>query len=82
MNIYKVDRTETSHISYYSYAAHIVVANSYEKAKDLVIDLCRDNQEWESEQPQDWELANVTLEGIYSGLKTEPFILLSDFTAG
>ena len=61
---------------YDSYGEHIIVAHYANE----VVEIAKKNAADEGEEI--WESAKIEYIGIYKGVKTEPFILLSDFRAG
>jgi len=73
MKIYLIEHKE---FDYDAYMAHIIVANN----EIEVVELAKKGSVEEGEDI--WDKALITEEGNYSGIKTEPFKLLSDFRAG
>jgi hypothetical protein len=73
MKIYLIRHTE---FDYDAYMAHVIVANN----ENEVIELAKKGSADEGKDI--WDKATITEEGDYSGTKTEPFKLLSDFRAG
>ena len=57
------------------YLGHIIVANNENEVRELAKKGCSD------EGNDIWDVATVTIEGNYTGKKTEPFKLLSDYKA-
>ena len=67
MNIYKIDNGK---FCYDCYDSHIIVANNEQE----VISLAKSEH---SDTPDSWwDEATITLEGLYTGSNTDPFILL------
>jgi hypothetical protein len=61
---------------YDCYSGHIIVANNEIEVRELA-------KKGSADEGNDiWDVATVTIEGDYTGNKTEPFKLLSDFNAG
>jgi hypothetical protein len=73
MKIFLITHNE---FGYDSYSGHVVVANSEEEVRILA------KKDSADEGELVWDTANVSIVGEYSGDKTDPFILLSDFHAG
>ena len=73
MKIYTITH---KNFAYDSYLGHVIVANSI----DEVIQKAKEGP---GEEGADvWHNATVEEQGQYTGTKTEPFILLSDFRSG
>ena len=61
---------------YDCYSGHVIVANNENEVRELA-------KKGSADEGNDiWDIATVTIEGDYTGNKTEPFKLLSDFHAG
>lgn len=73
MEIYTIEHEE---FSYDAYMGHVVVANSEEEVRQLAKNIAAD------EGKEIWDKAVVYVCGEYTGHRTEPFILLSDYRAG
>jgi len=61
---------------YDCYSGHIIVANNENEVRELAKKVSA------GEGNDIWDVATVMIEGDYTGNKTEPFKLLSDFNAG
>lgn len=59
---------------YEEHGGHVVVANNEAE----VVFLCK-IEAGRYENPNVWDKAEITEEGIYTGNKTKPFIILNDF---
>jgi len=73
MKIYLIEHTE---FNYDAYMGHVIVANN----ETEVVELAKKGSLDEGKDI--WDKATITEEGDYSGIKGEPFKLLSDFRAG
>ena len=72
MKIYLIEHKE---FNYDAYMGHVIVANNEIEVIELAKKVSAD------EGKDIWGKATITEEGNYSGIKTEPFKLLSDFHA-
>lgn len=73
MKIFLIEHDE---FNYDAYLGHVIVANNENEVRELA-------KKGSADEGKDiWDKAIVTEEGVYSGTKTEPFKLLSDFQAG
>ena len=73
MKIFLIEHDE---FNYDAYSGHVIVANNENEVRELA-------KKGSADEGKDiWDKAIVTEEGVYSGTKTEPFKLLSDFHAG
>lgn len=61
---------------YDTYSGHIIVANNITQVRKLAKDIAWEEGEYAC------EMAEVSVEGTYTGNETTPFILLSSFHAG
>lgn len=73
MNIFSIKHDQGG---YDCYSSHIIVANNEKEVRNLA------KEEAADEGIDVWDTATVKVEGNYTGNKTEPFIMLSDFHAG
>lgn len=73
MNIFSIKHDQGG---YDRYRGHIIVANNEEEVRNLA------KEEAAEEGVDIWDTATIKVEGNYTGNKTEPFIVLSDFLAG
>lgn len=73
MKIYKVEHDK---FEYDSFMGHVIVANSKEEARQIA------KIKHADEGTRAWDNAEIEECGEYTGEKTDPFILLSDFHAG
>lgn len=76
MKIFLIKNNDFVCFDYDAYSGHVIVASNENDVRELA-------KKCSADEGRDvWEKATVTEEGIYTGTKTEPFILLSDFNAG
>jgi hypothetical protein len=73
MKIYLIQHT---HTEWDAYMGHVIVANN----KEEVIKIATEKAQEEGKRV--WKTAKITEYGQYTGDKTEPFVVLSDFNAG
>lgn len=76
MNIYSISWQQDEEDGHEVYDAHIIVADNEQQVVNLAKFICAE------ECANVWELANVKLEGIYTGSVINPFILLSSYISG
>ena len=73
MKIFLIEHDE---FNYDAYLGHVIVANDETEVRKLAKEGSAD------EGKEVWDKATVTIEGEYTGTKTEPFKMLCDFRAG
>jgi hypothetical protein len=73
MKIYLIGH---SVFGYDFYRGHVIIANRESEVRDMAANNCAD------EGGDVWETADIEECGTYTGGRTEPFILLSDYNAG
>ena len=73
MKIYTIEHSE---FNYDAYMGHTVVANFELEVREIAKSKSADEGKYV------WEKAEVLECGEYTGRRTEPFILMSDFNAG
>ena len=65
-----------NYIDYDCHLGHIIVADNEKQVRKLA------KINYRGEGKDIWNYAEVMEQGVYTGLRTKPFILLSDFNAG
>jgi hypothetical protein len=74
MNIYLIERDAFDFLIC-EYNAHVIVANDEVEVRKVA-------KRTDSNKETDWDKAKITLQGIYTGERKNPFIILSDFDNG
>lgn len=72
----KIFSIKHDNFSWDCYSGHVIVADNEKQVRRLAKINHRD------EGKDIWNYAEVMEQGVYTGLETKPFILLSDFNAG